>query len=113
MIDKIEIGKKIRITRNDKGMTQEQLAEAVGISTNYLSKIERGLNSPSAENFLKIIQILSLPLEAFGVMSQPDMNIHKKELSQIIYNCDNQRIEALLPVVKATLESFNNIKQKK
>jgi len=111
MIDKTEIGKKIQLTRNDMNITQEKLAEIVGISTNYLSKVERGLNSPSAENFLKIVQALNLSLEDFGIM--PHANIHKNELLKIIYNCDHQNIEALLPVVKSVLESFKNIKQKK
>lgn len=111
MIDKTEIGKKIQLTRNDMNITQEKLAEIVGISTNYLSKVERGLNSPSAENFLKIVQALNLSLEDFGIISHA--NIHKSELLKIIYDCDNQNIEALLPVVKALLESFKTIKQKK
>lgn len=113
MINKKEIGRKIQLTRNDMDMTQEKLAEIVGISTNYLSKVERGLNSPSAENFLKIVQALNLSLEAFGVTPEADVNVHKKELAEIIYSCDNQSIEALLPVVKATLEGFDKIRQKK
>lgn len=111
MIDKTDIGKKIQLTRNDMSITQEKLAEIVGISTNYLSKVERGLNSPSAENFLKIVQALNLSLEDFGIM--PHANIHKSELLKVIYNCDHQNIEALLPVVKSVLESFKTIKQKK
>lgn len=113
MIDKTEIGKKIQSTRNDMNITQEKLAEIVGISTNYLSKVERGLNSPSAENFLKIVQALNLSLEDFGIIPNTNINIHKKELLKIIYDCDHQNIEALLPVVKSLLESFNNLKQKK
>lgn len=113
MINKSEIGKKIQLKRNNTDMTQEKLAEIVGISTNYLSKVERGLNSPSAENFLKIVQALKLSMEDFGIVHQDNINTHEKELLQIIYNCDSQSIEALLPIVKTVLESFKNIKQKK
>jgi transcriptional regulator with XRE-family HTH domain len=112
MINKTEIGKKIQLKRNDMNITQEKLAEIVEISTNYLSKVERGLNSPSAENFLKIVQALNLSLEDFGIIPQANINIHKSELLKIIYDCDHQKIEALLPVVKCILESFKNIKQK-
>jgi transcriptional regulator with XRE-family HTH domain len=113
MINKTEISKKIQSARSNLNMTQERLAEIVGISANYLSKVERGLNSPSAENLLKIIQALNLSLEDFGVMYETDMNADKKELLKIIYNCDNQSIEELLPIVKSVLEGFKNIKQKK
>lgn len=37
-----EFGKKIRQRRVDEGLSQEKLAQAVGISRNYLSQIERG-----------------------------------------------------------------------
>lgn len=37
-----EFGKKVRDRRVEEGMSQEKLAQAVGISRNYLSQIERG-----------------------------------------------------------------------
>lgn len=37
-----EVGLKIAYYRKKKGYTQTQLAEMVGISSNYLSLIERG-----------------------------------------------------------------------
>ena len=37
-----EIGLKIAYYRKKKGYTQAQLAETIGISTNYLGLIERG-----------------------------------------------------------------------
>jgi transcriptional regulator with XRE-family HTH domain len=33
----------------DRGLTQEQFAELVGISVDFLSLIERGINAPSFE----------------------------------------------------------------
>lgn len=36
------LGAKIQYNRKIKGLTQQQLAGAIGISTNYLSAIERG-----------------------------------------------------------------------
>ena len=37
-----EFGKKVRERRVEEGLSQEKLAQAVGISRNYLSQIERG-----------------------------------------------------------------------
>ena len=44
MIDTETIGKIIKKLRVDKNLTQEALAEKMDISTNYLSKVERGLS---------------------------------------------------------------------
>ena len=112
MIDKSKIGERIKTVRNDKDMTQEELAEAVEISTNYLSKIERGKNLPNAEIFLKIMQTLNLSLEDFGIIPEADLSACKKDLLHVIHTSDNQMIEALTPVVKCVLESFKYIRQK-
>ena len=52
-----EVGLKIAYYRKKKGYTQTQLAEMIGISSNYLSLIERGNKgqSYSMETLFKII----------------------------------------------------------
>lgn len=57
-----EIGLKIAYYRKKKGYTQAQLSEMVGISSNYLSLIERGNNghSYSIETLFKIANALDV-----------------------------------------------------
>lgn len=45
-MDLIKIGKYIALKRKEKGLTQEQLAECLGISGRSVSKWERGLSFP-------------------------------------------------------------------
>lgn len=40
-----EVGKRIKYERKKRHMTQERLAEKVGISTHYLYEVERGSKS--------------------------------------------------------------------
>ena len=56
MIDTILIGKIIKKLRTEKNLTQEELAEKIDISTNYLSKVERGLSRLNTESFLKMAE---------------------------------------------------------
>lgn len=42
MSDDVTIGKHVRYFREKSGMTQERLAEEVGVSSETISKIERG-----------------------------------------------------------------------
>ena len=49
MIDYAVIGKRIQLSRQNKGITQEKLAERAGISVVYLSKIENGRVYPTLE----------------------------------------------------------------
>lgn len=105
MIDKKMIGNVIKIARSENNITQEQLAEQVGLSTNYLSKVERGLNSTSAETLLKIIEYMNLTLEDFGITKNTDNNIgiSKKELIELIIKCDNKTINNILPIIKSII----------
>ncbi len=45
----IELGLRIKSLRTEKGLTQEKLAESLGISVEYVGKIERGKRTPSLE----------------------------------------------------------------
>ena len=42
MIDFDIIGKRIALCRKNKGLTQEQLSELVGLSSGFIGQIERG-----------------------------------------------------------------------
>ncbi|RHS80881.1 MULTISPECIES: helix-turn-helix domain-containing protein [Butyricicoccaceae] len=45
----IELGLRIKSLRTEKGLTQEKLAESLGISVEYVGKIERGKRTPSLD----------------------------------------------------------------
>lgn len=50
MIDKI----RIRELRKEKGETQVQVAEAIGIAEQHYQRLERGANLPNLENAWKL-----------------------------------------------------------
>ncbi|MFN8458455.1 MAG: helix-turn-helix transcriptional regulator [Anaerolineae bacterium] len=59
-------GKRVRQLRRLKDMTQEELAEAVGISPEFISNLERGVNSPSFDTLEKLAEALDVaPVEFF------------------------------------------------
>lgn len=56
---RMELGRQIRFTRNDRGLTLKDLSEASGVSVSQLSSIERGAHLPSMESCLAIARALS------------------------------------------------------
>ena len=55
-----KLGKRIGDLRRAKKLTQEQLAETVGCSVEFISLVERGVNAPSVaglEKFAKILKV--------------------------------------------------------
>jgi DNA-binding XRE family transcriptional regulator len=56
-------GNPVRVWREHRGQTQQQLAEAAGISVPYLSQIESGKRRGSAEVLAAIAKELGLSLD--------------------------------------------------
>lgn len=46
-----KLGNNVQKIRKQKRMTQKELAEAIGINLQNMSKIERGVSSPAFDNF--------------------------------------------------------------
>ena len=58
MVDYKDIGMRIRSARLAKKMTQEKLAEAVGVGVTHISHIETGNTIPSLQLLIDIINTL-------------------------------------------------------
>lgn len=53
----------IRFIREQRGLTQEQLANIIGKDYSTIGKWENGTRSPIMEDVLKIADILDIPIE--------------------------------------------------
>jgi transcriptional regulator with XRE-family HTH domain len=54
------LGKAARDARKALGLTQEQIAEPLGVSTEFYGRIERGAASPSIGMFARMVPILGV-----------------------------------------------------
>lgn len=61
----VHVGKRIRHRRWMIGMTQQQLAEHVGIKFQQIQKYETGMNRVSASRLWDISEALSVPVSFF------------------------------------------------
>ncbi len=59
-----KFGQRLRAIRLARKLSQEQFSELLGISVDFLSLIERGINAPSFENLDAFSVQLSMPLSA-------------------------------------------------
>ena len=61
----MDLGKKIRQMRNQKGLTQEELADRCELTKGYISQLENNLNSPSIATLTDILSALGSNLSEF------------------------------------------------
>ena len=54
------LGEAIRAARKEAGFSQEKLAEKADLSTVFISRVERGKESPTVDNLVKIAKALGM-----------------------------------------------------
>lgn len=89
-MDKVAIGSRLREARNMVKLTQEQLAEKVGIGTTYISDIERGAKFPSLSLFIKIV-------DALGVSSDFILRGEIEAGKNCVYDDITKKLDGLTP----------------
>jgi transcriptional regulator with XRE-family HTH domain len=60
---KIALGRNLQRLRKEKGLTQEQLAEKLGISLTYMGYFEIGHRVPNLKMMVKIADILDVKVK--------------------------------------------------
>ena len=61
----VHVGQRLRVRRSLLGMSQEKLAEAVGLTFQQVQKYERGINRISAGRLFQFSKILDVPVAYF------------------------------------------------
>ena len=90
----VHVGKRIRHLRWLVGITQQQLAEAVGIKFQQIQKYETGMNRVSASRLWDIAEALSVPVSFFfeGLGDESLQSEAEKELPNDILK-DKEALE--------------------
>lgn len=110
-MDYYMIGQKIRKFRKSCGLSQEQLAEEVGISTTHLSHIETGNTKLSLPVFVKIASALSVQTDEL-LYDTPSINSStKNEILDILDSSSTQDFYILRDIIHATKCSLDKYKK--
>ena len=112
---KLNIGKQIKKYRVLRGMTQNDLAEKIGLTEKQISKIETGVHYPKFENFVKIMDILNIEMKDFdsGINVQNKNNILRNSILKIIYRADETELTHYAVLLKQLEKIFKQKKNKK
>lgn len=65
LLSSAEIGKKIKDFRKRNGLSQEGLAELIGLSFQQVQKYESGVNRLNTDKLQAIANVLSVPVASF------------------------------------------------
>lgn len=102
------IGKRIQKLRKSKGYTQQQFSEMVGISTNYLSDVERGKSFPRPDNLVTIINALECSADdLFADVINCGYKVKSSRLSECIEKLPHEEQEKAFAILEAFISKTN------
>lgn len=81
----VAIGSRIKSARENMGLTQEELAEKIDLSTQFISTIERGVAGPSLETVINLCKVLKVSSEWLlcGKQAAPDSETIATKISSL------------------------------
>ena len=109
----LNIGPRIRAIREQRGLSLRALAERCELSTNAISLIERGENSPTVSSLQRLAVALDVSITAFfekdheqtAVFVRPEQRLRSEvsgiQLESLGIGLRNQRLEPFLMTVEA------------
>lgn len=105
------IGKRIKIARIKKNLTQEVLADKIGVSPQHVSNIETGNSSVSLPTLVAIANVLTVSVDELlcdtVLISKA---VFEKEAQELFTDCNEYEVRVLVDVMKATKDSMRNVK---
>lgn len=105
-IDYSILGERIRRERRKQGLTQEDLAYKIDMSSVFLSRVERGTSRINLNRLAQISNVLDIPLETLitGTCFKSEKYLDN-ELYEIITQCSPVKQKLIYNLAKIVLSS--------
>ncbi len=96
------LGARIKEFRKAQGMTQEQLAEQIGVEPRHISRMEGGYNAPSIDRLEKIAKALNVPMrDFFDFMHLDSPDARAQSLEEMLKGMDENYQRIIYKIVRA------------
>lgn len=100
-VDYITIGKKLEKTRENRDLTQKQLANKLEITVSEMEEIEKGNLKINLKQFINLCNILNISIfEVFDTSNKQINSFMDKELYELIIGCDYKKQKLIYNMVK-------------
>ena len=105
---KLTMGDRIKEIRKKHRLTQEQLAEQVDVTVEYISQLERGLSTPSLQVFLKILEVLDASADYILRDMVSTGNLYgDKQISTKLERLAPSQRKTLMAIIDAYIENLD------
>lgn len=95
------LGSVVRATRKSKNLSQEALAEKLGVCKRTIMDIEKNTGNPKFELLCLLVRELDLPLYEVFYPEVTDSSEMKNVLIKELSDCSDYEMKVILSVVKS------------
>ena len=105
-ISLVNLGRRVRMLRVNKSMTQDELAEQSGLSTKYIGELERGQSNPTLLTVDKIATALDVEMtDPFEIKSDAlSVQELRREIDMLLDNSDEKTLKAVFSLLSILME---------
>jgi transcriptional regulator with XRE-family HTH domain len=102
-------GLHLRTSRRRMGYTQEQLADRLDLSANFIAHLERGSRKPSLDTLVALARFLEVPLEDFLKLdAAPAASSKESPMVRRVCRMIKEAPESRVRLVASLLEEMPN-----
>ncbi len=100
-LDNKEISQRIKYHRQEKGLSQEELADRIGTNPKHISNIEIGFRAPSLELLVLIANALNTTAnDLLGENITHNSSETDKQLHDILWDCNSDEKGILIKTLQ-------------
>ena len=108
-INYVNLGKKIKSTRKERGYTQEKLAEICDISTGFLGHIERGTRKLSLDTLFCIATVLNVCIDYLLIDSANKSDNFLEQMDSVARSLNPSAYNSFRKTVKILAEHIDEM----
>lgn len=107
-MEKKLLGRRINISRKERGITSEKLSEACNINATYLRQIESGAKMPSLPVFILLCKALKVSPSYLLADILPDSEIQEMdELQDLWQKATPKQLKMISSMIQGALNSMD------
>lgn len=109
-MDRIILGRRLREERLHCGMTQEQVAEYINVSTTYVGLVERGERSVTLEKLILLARCFHVTIDYLLADSLPVTDsVQDKMMLSLWHSAGEQEKSMILSIMQSVMHTSHKI----
>ncbi|MCM1181025.1 MAG: helix-turn-helix domain-containing protein [Clostridium sp.] len=110
----LHIGGNLRILREKRQLTQEELGKEIALSASAVSNIENTISFPSIDTLIKLVEFFEVDVDYFlnesnKELAEIELKVKLRTAEEFLRNGENRSLQIISPIKQYRLEESEEI----